>query len=97
MILSTTLATLYYANALLEKGTAPYYYPPKSESHYEAALWNDVFVAAQQSLGLPIGTIRATVPLDDYGCFPNGGYPLSVARPLVGIELWTLGLFLFLH
>jgi malate synthase len=50
--------------ALLAKGTAPYYYLPKLESHLEARLWNDVFVAAQQYLGLPIGTCRATILLE---------------------------------
>jgi malate synthase len=49
---------------LLEKGTAPYYYLPKLECHEEAALWNDVFVAAQNYLGLAIGTCRATVLLE---------------------------------
>lgn len=49
---------------LKEKGTGPYFYLPKLESHKEAALWNDVFVAAQQFMGVPIGTIRATVLLE---------------------------------
>jgi malate synthase len=50
--------------ALREKGTGPYYYVPKMESSQEAALWNDVFVAAQQYLGIPIGTVRATALLE---------------------------------
>jgi malate synthase len=50
--------------ALQAKGSRPYYYLPKLESHLEAALWNDVFCAAQQYLGLPTGTIRATVLLE---------------------------------
>ena len=50
--------------ALKAKGTGPYYYVPKLESHKEAALWNDVFLAAQQYLGLPIGTVRATALLE---------------------------------
>ena len=49
------------ARALLSNGTAPYFYLPKLESHLEARLWNDVFVFAQRELGLPVGTIRATV------------------------------------
>lgn len=49
---------------LRDKGTGPYYYLPKLESHLEARLWNDVFVAAQQYLGVPVGTIRATVLLE---------------------------------
>jgi malate synthase len=50
--------------ALLEKGTGPYFYLPKMESHLEARLWNDVFLAAQDALGLPRGTIRATVLIE---------------------------------
>jgi malate synthase len=56
----------FYHNAatLLDRGTAPYFYLPKLESHLEARLWNDVFVLAQESLGLPRGTIRATVLIE---------------------------------
>jgi len=50
--------------ALKEKGTGPYYYLPKLESRVEAALWNDVFVTAQQYLGIPLSTARATVLLE---------------------------------
>jgi malate synthase len=50
--------------ALKRKGTGPYYYVPKMESHAEAKLWNDVFVAAQNYLGLPTGTVRATALLE---------------------------------
>ncbi|HEX7020170.1 MAG TPA: malate synthase A [Gemmatimonadaceae bacterium] len=46
---------------LLERGTGPYFYLPKMESHLEARLWNDVFNFAQDALGIPRGTIRATV------------------------------------
>ena len=49
---------------LLDRGSAPYFYLPKLESHLEARLWNDVFVFAQQYVGLPIGTIRATVLIE---------------------------------
>jgi malate synthase len=49
---------------LRDKGTGPYFYLPKLESHLEARLWNDVFVAAQQYLGVPVGTVRATVLLE---------------------------------
>ena len=45
-------------------GTGPYFYLPKMESHLEARLWNDVFVRAQQELGVPVGTIRATVLIE---------------------------------
>ncbi len=49
------------ARELLARGSGPYLYLPKLESHLEAALWNRVFVAAQAALGIPPGSIRATV------------------------------------
>ena len=49
------------AKTLLAKGSGPYFYLPKLESHLEARLWNDVFVLAQERLGIPRGSIRATV------------------------------------
>src|ERR1039457_3404462 len=50
--------------ALARSGTGPYFYLPKLESHLEARLWNDVFVAAQDHLGIPRGTIKATVLIE---------------------------------
>jgi len=52
------------AQALVEKGSGPYFYLPKLESHLEARLWNDVFNAAQDGLQVPRGTIRATVLIE---------------------------------
>ncbi len=52
------------ARELLARGTGPYFYLPKLESHLEARLWNDVFKHAQDSLGLSRGTIRATVLIE---------------------------------
>ena len=52
------------AKALIEKGSGPYFYLPKLQSHLEARLWNDVFVFAQNYLGIPRGTIRATVLIE---------------------------------
>jgi malate synthase len=52
------------AKNLLARGSGPYFYLPKLESHLEARLWNDVFVAAQKSLGLPHGSIKATVLIE---------------------------------
>jgi len=52
------------ARELLERGSGPYFYLPKLESHLEAELWNQVFVAAQEALGIPVGTIRATVLIE---------------------------------
>ncbi len=58
---------LFLANnheALARGGTGPYFYLPKMESHLEARLWNDVFLAAQEALGMPRGTIKATVLIE---------------------------------
>jgi malate synthase len=52
------------AERLLAKGSGPYFYLPKLESHLEARLWNDVFNFAQDQLGIPRGTIRATVLIE---------------------------------
>ncbi len=52
------------ARRQLEKGSGPYFYLPKIESHLEARLWNDAFNIAQDSLGIPRGTIRATVLIE---------------------------------
>jgi malate synthase len=58
------LAFFHNARTLLDRGTGPYYYLPKMESHLEARLWNDVFVLAQDQLGIPQGTIKATVLIE---------------------------------
>src|SRR5436309_639746 len=58
------LAFFHNAAALIAKGTGPYFYLPKLESHLEARLWNDVFNAAQDALGIGRGTIRATVLIE---------------------------------
>ncbi len=52
------------AKALLAKGSGPYFYLPKMESHLEARLWNDVFNFAQDEIGVPRGSIRATVLIE---------------------------------
>jgi malate synthase len=52
------------ARRLLEKGTGPYFYLPKLESHLEARLWNDVFTFSEDALGVPRGSIRATVLIE---------------------------------
>jgi len=56
----------FFHNAaeLLRRGSGPYFYLPKLESHEEARLWNDVFLFAQEALGIPRGTIRATVLIE---------------------------------
>jgi malate synthase len=52
------------AKVLKKSGTGPYFYLPKMESHLEARLWNDVFVFAQKELGIPQGSIKATVLIE---------------------------------
>jgi len=58
------LYVFHNAQRLLDKGKAPYFYLPKMEHHLEARLWNDVFVWAQDQLGVPQGSIRATVLIE---------------------------------
>jgi malate synthase len=60
---------LYFAACAqlqIDRGQGPYFYLPKMESHLEARLWNDVFVTAQEFVGIPRGTIRATVLIETY-------------------------------
>ncbi|MFZ5784703.1 MAG: malate synthase A [Pseudomonadota bacterium] len=52
------------AKELLARGSGPYFYLPKMESHLEARLWNDVFLQAQEALGVPPGSIKATVLIE---------------------------------
>ncbi|MGZ2355777.1 malate synthase A [Streptomyces sp. 372A] len=52
------------AQRLIDLGKGPYFYLPKTESHLEARLWNDIFVFAQEELGIPQGTVRATVLIE---------------------------------
>ena len=52
------------ARSLIAKGTGPYFYLPKMESHVEARLWNNVFNFSQDELGIPRGSIRATVLIE---------------------------------
>lgn len=58
------LYLFHNAKELLARGSGPYFYLPKMESHLEARLWNDVFLRAQEKLGLPKGSIRATVLIE---------------------------------
>ncbi|MFK7985066.1 MAG: malate synthase A [Sandaracinaceae bacterium] len=52
------------AKRLLANGSGPYFYLPKMEGHLEARLWNDIFLRAQEKLGVPAGTIKATVLIE---------------------------------
>ncbi|CRX38030.1 malate synthase A [Estrella lausannensis] len=59
---------LYHnAHELIKKGSAPYFYLPKMESHLEARLWQEVFTFAEEKLSLPKGTIRCTVLIETIG------------------------------
>ena len=60
-IFDFALFLFHNARELMARGSGPYFYLPKMESHLEARLWNDIFVMAQDELGLPRGTIKATV------------------------------------
>src|SRR5213075_1741179 len=58
------LYLFHNAQELLQRGSGPYFYLPKMESHLEARLWNDVFEHAQDALKIPRGSIRATVLIE---------------------------------
>ncbi|PSL50867.1 malate synthase [Salsuginibacillus halophilus] len=58
------LYMFHNAEELRKRGSGPYFYLPKLEHHWEARLWNEIFVEAQEQLGLPQGTIRATVLIE---------------------------------
>lgn len=63
-IFDFALFLFHNAKEQLARGAGPYFYLPKMESHLEARLWNDIFVMAQKEIGLPQGTIKATVLIE---------------------------------
>jgi malate synthase len=63
-IFDFALYFFHNAKVSLAQNTGPYFYLPKMESHLEARLWNDIFVAAQREIGVPLGTIKATVLIE---------------------------------
>ena len=63
-IFDFALYFFHNAKELVARGSGPYFYLPKLESHLEARLWNDIFVMAQDDLGIPRGTIKATVLIE---------------------------------
>ena len=92
------LYLFHNAQALLERDTGPYFYLPKLENHLEARLWNDVFVMAQQELGLPVGTIKATVLIETIlAAFEMDEILYELRDHIVGPQLRPLGLHLQLH
>lgn len=63
-LLDFGLYFFHNAKELIKRGSGPYFYLPKLENHLEARLWNDVFTRAQNALGIPPGTIKATVLIE---------------------------------
>ncbi len=63
-LLDFGLYFFHNAKELIKRGSGPYFYLPKLENHLEARLWNDVFTRAQSVLGIPSGTIKATVLIE---------------------------------
>ena len=75
------------ARALLDKGSGPYFYLPKLESAEEAALWNDVFTYAQEALGVPHGSIKATVLIETLpGAFEAEAILHALKDHIVGLN-----------
>jgi malate synthase len=64
MLFDFGLYIFHNAEALAAIGAGPYFYLPKMQSHLEARLWNDIFIHAQSALGIPRGTIKATVLIE---------------------------------
>jgi malate synthase len=64
MLFDFGMFLFHNAQALVRSGSGPYFYLPKMQSHLEARIWSDVFVHAENALGLPRGTIRATVLIE---------------------------------
>ena len=92
------LYVFHNTSRLLARGTAPYFYLPKLENHLEARLWNEVFVAAQEALGVPVGTFRATVLIETIlAAFEQDEILLRAAGPHRRAQLRPLGLHLQLH
>ena len=63
-IFDFALAFFHNAKEQVKRGAGPFFYLPKMENHREARLWNDIFVMAQNEIGLPQGTIKATVLIE---------------------------------
>ena len=63
-IFDFALYVFHNAKELISRNTGPYFYLPKMESHLEARLWNDIFIATESKFGIPPGTIKATVLIE---------------------------------
>ncbi len=91
------LYVFHNAQAILSRGTGPYFYLPKMESHLEARLWNEVFQFAQESLQLRNGTIKShRADRDAARCLRDARNSLRVARPHRRPELRALGFYFLL-
>ncbi len=90
-IFDFALFLLHNAKEQIARGAGPYFYLPKMESHLEARLWNDVFVMAQNEIGLPQGTIKATVLIETIlggmsALIPIKNDPVANEKALAGIR-----------
>ena len=89
------LAFFHNARELLERGSGPYFYLPKLESHEEARLWAQAFALAEETLGIPRGSIRCTVLIETItGRVRDGRDPLRAARLRLRAQRRPLGLHL---
>ena len=92
------LYVFHNAKAALATGSTPAFYLPKLESHLEARLWNDVFSDAERALGLPHGTIKATVLIETLpAAFEMDEILYELRDHIVGPQLRPLGLHLLVH
>ena len=86
------------AKELLARGSGPYFYLPKMESHLEARLWNDVFVHSQKALGVPYGSVRVTMLIETIlATFEAEEMLYEVRDHCSGLKLRALGLYFQLH
>jgi len=83
--------------SLQKKGSATYFYLPKLEHYLEARLWNDVFVFAQEYLGVPQKTIKATVLIETITASFQLDEIIYELRNHMAGKLWKMGLYFFLH
>ncbi len=97
-IFDFALYMFHNAKELIARGSGPYFYLPKLESHLEARLWNDIFVATQERTRHPARNDQGHgADRDDPGRVRNGRDPVRVARSLRRIERGALGLHLLVH
>ena len=97
-IFDFALYFFHNAKELLARGSGPYFYLPKLESHLEARLWNDIFVMAQDELSIPRGDDQGhRADRDHPRGVRDGRDPARAARTLRGTQLRALGLYLLLH